>query len=370
MAQGKVSVAALNTGSGATKEVERSVLFIGVGTENLKQVVAINAQSNFDTLISAGDTALKSQLKAWQRNGDDLVSGWAIPITQDDDILALVNKAMDLDVSPEIIVICTPVTGKADVDSYQAKALELLASHARRIRFLVAVPGCDNTPETGQTWSEHLAAITPLQDGVLADRVALIPLMYGDELGAVTGRLCKRSVTIADSPMRTQTGALSLIGTPVDKDSEPLTNAVLAALDNIRFSCTQFYPDFDGIFFGDVNMLDAEGGDYQKIEAGRVVDKAARRVRIIAIWQIKNRRLNNSPTGIAFGKRVLGKPLRDMSKSTNIGADKFPGEIYTPTDDSIGLTFVSSTQLNVLLKVQPVDSPSTILVGIMLDSKE
>ncbi len=370
MAQGKVSVAALNTGSGATKEVERSVLFIGVGTKNLKQVVAINAQSDFDDVISESNSALKTQLKAWVRNGDDLVSGWAIPMTQGDDILALVDKAMDLDVSPEIIVICTPVTGKAEVEAYQAKAVELLASHARRVRFLVAAPGCDATQGTGETWSEHLAAIQPLQDGVLADRVALVPLIFSDELGGIAGRLCKRSVTIADSPMRTQTGAMSLTGTPVDTNGAPLTNAVLAALDNIRFSCTQFYPDFDGTFFGDVNMLDAEGGDYQKIEAGRVVDKAARQVRIIAIWHVKNRRLNNSATGIAFGKRVLGKPLRDMSKSMNIGPDKFPGEIDTPTDDSIGLNFVTATQLNVLIKVKPIDSPSTILVGIMLDSEQ
>ena len=370
MAQGKILVASLNTGSGATKEVERSVLFIGVGTENLQQVVAINAQSDFDALISAGDSELKLQLKAWLRNGDDLVTGWAIPITGGDDMLAMVDKAMDLKVSPEIIVICTPVTGKAEVEAYQAKALELLASHARRTRFLVAVPGCDPTAGTGETWAEHLAAINPLQDTVVADRVALVPLIYSDELGAVAGRLCKRSVTIADSPMRTQTGALSLTGTPIDKNGEPLTNAVLAALDNIRFSCTQFYTDVDGIYFGDVNMLDADGGDYQKIEAGRVVDKVARKVRIIAFWQIKNRRLNNSPSGIAFGKRVLGKPLREMSKSTNIGADKFPGEIETPNDDSISLNFVNAKQLNVLLKVQPIDSPSTILVGIMLDSKE
>ncbi len=370
MAQGKVSVASLNTGSGASKEVERSVLFIGVGTKNLQQVIAVNAQSDFGDLISDADSALKTQLKAWVRNGDDLVSGWAIPITQGDDILALVDKAMDLDVSPEIIVICSPVTGKEQVQAYQAKALELLASHARRVRFLVAVPGCDPTAETGETWAEHLAAIQPLQDGVVADRVALVPLIYSDELGAVAGRLCKRSITIADSPMRTQTGAMSLTGIPVDKNGSPLTNAVLAALDNIRFSCTQFYPDFDGIYFGDVNMLDAEGGDYQKIEAGRVVDKAARQVRIIAIHQVKNRRLNNSSTGIAFGKRVLGKPLREMSKSINIGADKFPGEIDTPTDDSISLNFVNATQLNVLLKIKPIDSPSTILVGIMLDNEQ
>lgn len=369
MGQGRVSVASLNTGSGATKEVERSTLFIGVGSTNIGSIVAINAQSDFESLVGA-DTALEMQLKSWVRNGDDLVSGWAIPINQGDNILDLVDKAMDENVSPEIIVICSPVTGKAEVEAYQAKALEILSSHARRVRFLVAVPGCDPDASTGQTWSEHRAAIQPLNDGVVGDRVALIPLLYGDELGGVTGRLCKRSVTIADSPMRTQTGALSLMPSPVDKSGAPLTNAVTAALDALRFSCVQFYTDFDGIYFGDVNMLDAEGGDYQKIEAGRVVDKVARQVRIIAIFQIKNRRLNNSSTGIAFGKRVLSKPLRKMAKSVNIGADKFPGEIAEPEDDAIGLTFTSSTQLNVLLKVKPIDSPSTILVGIMLDSAE
>lgn len=109
---------------------------------------------------------------------------------------------------------------------------------------------------------------------------------------------------------------------------------------------------------------------FKKIEAGRVVDKAARQVRIIAIYQIKNRRLNNSPTGIAFGKRILSKPLREMSKSINIGPDKFPGEIDVPNEDSIGLTWITPTQLQVLMKVKPIDSPDTIIVGIMLDTTE
>ena len=366
MAQGKVSVTSLQTGSGATKEVERSVLFIGVGTSNLGSIVAINAQSDLDALISAADSALKTQIKSWVRNGDDLVSGWAIPINQGDDIMALIDKAMDQNISPEIIVITTPMTGKAEVESYQAKALEVLSSHARRIRFLLAAPGLVAL----QTWAAHLTALTPLIDGVVGDRVAVVPLLIGDELGGVAGRLCKRSVTIADSPMRVQTGALSLLPLPVDNDGAPLTSAVTAALDAIRFSCVQFYPDFDGTYFGDVNMLDAEGGDYQTIESGRIVDKVARRVRIIAIYQVKNRRLNNSPSGIAFGKRVMAKPMREMAKSINIGADKFPGEIHEPKDDSISLTFINARQLRVMIKVQPIDSPSEILIGIMLDKAE
>ena len=154
---------------------------------------------------------------------------------------------------------------------------------------------------------------------------------------------------------------------PEDSAGEPLTNATTAALDALRFSCTQTYADFDGIYFGDVNMLDAEGGDFQKIENGRIVDMAARQVRIKAIYEIKNRQLNNSPTGIAYGKRKLGKPLLDMSKSVNIGADKFPGLIDAPKEDSISLTFMNETTVNLVLKVKPIDSPSTITVGIMLD---
>ena len=366
MAQGKVSVTSLQTGSGVTKEVERSVLFIGIGSINIGKIVAINAQSDLDALISADDSALKTQVKSWVRNGDDLVSGWSISINQGDDVMTLIDKAMAQNISPEIIVITTPVTGKSDVESYQAKALEVLSAHARRIRFLLAAPGL----VASQTWADHLTALTPLIDGVVGDRVAVVPLLIGDELGGVAGRLCKRSITIADSPMRVQTGALSLMPLPVDSADEPLTSAVTAALDVLRFSCVQFYPDFDGIYFGDVNMLDAEGGDYQTIEAGRIVDKVARQVRIIAIYQVKNRRLNNSPSGIAFGKRVMGKPMRDMAKSINIGADKFPGEIHEPKDDSISLTFMNARQLRVMIKVQPIDSPSEILIGIMLDKAE
>ena len=363
MAQGKVSVAAIQTGSGATKEVERTVLVIGAAPANNGAIQAINAQSDFDSLFGDADSPLKTQLKAWQRNGDDLVSGFAISHGEGDNILALIDKAMEQDISPEIIAICTPVTGKAEVESYQAKNLEILSKYARYVRTLVAAPGLDGT----QTWSELVTALNPLVDGVVGDRVAVVPLLIGDELGGVLGRLCKRSVTIADSPMRTKTGAMPLMLAPEDSAGEPLTNATTAALDALRFSCVQFYPDFDGTYFGDVNMLDAEGGDFQKIERGRIVDMAARQVRIKAIYEIKNRQLNNSPTGIAYGIRKLGKPLLDMSKSVNIGADKFPGLIDAPKEDSISLTFMNETTVNVVLKVKPIESPNTITVGIMLD---
>ncbi|MBD1582796.1 DUF2586 domain-containing protein [Pseudoalteromonas sp. S16_S37] len=364
MAQGKVSVATLQTGSGAIAEVERTVLFIGEAPKNNGSIQPINAQSDFDALFDETDSPLKTQLQAWQRNGDDLVSGYAISHTSDDNVLSLIDKAMEQDVNPEIIVICKPATGKAEVESYQAKNLEIQSKYARYVRTLVAVPGLDGT----QTWADLITALQPITDGVVAERVAVVPLLIGDELGGVVGRLCKRSVTIADSPMRTKTGAMSLLTAPVDSAGTPLTNATTSALDALRFSCVQYYTSLDGTYFGDVNMLDANGGDFQQIEIGRVLDMAARQVHVKATYEIKNRQLNNSPTGIAYGKRKLSKPLFDMSKSITIGEDRFPGLIDAPTEDSISLTFLNEKHVHIVLKIKPIDSPNTITVGIMLDS--
>ena len=60
----------------------------------------------------------------------------------------------------------------------------------------------------------------------------------------------KSAVTIADSPMRVLTGAMSLMPHPEDAEGKPLTNSTTAALDALRFSCTQL--GFNGASFGDI----------------------------------------------------------------------------------------------------------------------
>ena len=64
MAQGKVSVAAIQTGSGATKQVERSVLFLGQAPENNGSILPINAQSDFDDLFGAAELTIKNSSKS------------------------------------------------------------------------------------------------------------------------------------------------------------------------------------------------------------------------------------------------------------------------------------------------------------------
>lgn len=366
MAQGKVGVFAEQTGNGATKEVERTPLFIGVGNANIGSVQAIDSESDFATLFGA-DQPLTNQLEAWKRNADDLAFGYAVAINDADNIFEIIDKALDENVNPEFIVVCKPVTGKADVEAYENKVLSIKAEHALYLRILVAAPGIDNDQTNGQTWAEYTAALTPITDNIAAQHTAVVPLMHGDELGAVVGRLCKFAVTIADSPMRVATGPIALMPLPTDKDGKPLTNATTKALDAKRFSCPQWYKGFDGTYFGDVNLLDAEGGDFQRIEDGRVADKAARQVRIRALYQIRNRQFNDTPTGIEFGKRQLIKPLRAMAKSITLGDQKFPGEIKEPNLNDIGLSFIDQDTVRVAMKIKPFNSPRTILVGIILD---
>ncbi|MEL5233819.1 DUF2586 family protein, partial [Serratia ureilytica] len=99
-------------------------------------------------------------------------------------------------------------------------------------------------------------------------------------------------------PARVATGALVEMGstsTPVDGSGEVLELATLQALEANRFSVPMWYPDYDGLYWSDGRTLDVEGGDFQAIESLRVVDKAARRVRLLAIPKIADRSLNSTP---------------------------------------------------------------------------
>ncbi|TMS93193.1 DUF2586 domain-containing protein, partial [Pseudoalteromonas sp. S979] len=71
-----------------------TVLFIGQAPENNGKILSINAQSDFDELFGAAESPLKTQVKAWQRNGDDLVSGYAIAHAIDADVMTLIDEAM------------------------------------------------------------------------------------------------------------------------------------------------------------------------------------------------------------------------------------------------------------------------------------
>ena len=221
---------------------------------------------------------------------------------------------------------------------------------------------------TAQDWATYLSEAKAKVAGVSAPRVLCVPQLHGNNLGVLAGRLARADVSIADSPMRVATGAVVGLGAvPVDKDGIPLPSAILAELDKARLSVPQTYPDYPGTFWGDGNMLDAPGSDYQVVEYLRIADKAARRVRILLIQRIADRKLNSSATSMAQNKTALMKPLRDMSRSVVFAGVQFPGDIESPADDAITLVWTSKTAVVAYLKLRPYNCPKDLTANIALD---
>ena len=138
-------------------------------------------------------------------------------------------------------------------------------------------------------------------------------------------------------------------------------------MDENRFSVPQWYPDYDGTYWGDCNMLDVDGGDYQVVENLRVVQKAMRRIYPLAVARIGDRRLNSTPVSIAENKTYFMRPLRAMAKSVVIQGMTFPGEIKPPSDDAIEIVWLSRTQVVIYLTIQPYHCPKAITVNLALD---
>lgn len=364
MAQGKVIVNALNLVQGPLPSVERHFLFIGTAPTGVDTVIALNQQSDLDVLLGEADSVLKTNIEAARLNGGEQWGATCVPITGAD-YGAGIDIAIAAGISPEAIVVLTPAADSAAVDALQTKAVELLNTYSRRVFILGVTAGIDAGT---QSWSDYLTAQNAILEGVAGYRVAIVPQLHGNDVGVLAGRLQHAGVSIADTPMRVASGSLVGLGnTPVDTDNVELDDAVLAALDQNRFSVPQHYVDYPGTYWGDCNLLDIPGGDYTVVENLRVVDKAARAVRLLAIARVGNRQLNSSAASIANNKTFFGRPLREMSSSTTFAGTHFPGEIKAPGDDAIQIVWVTRTSVQIWLKLTPVNCPKEITVNIALD---
>ncbi|WP_027615453.1 DUF2586 domain-containing protein [Pseudomonas sp. LAIL14HWK12:I9] len=364
MALGKVSVNNLNLGQGAVTEVERYFLYIGSASKNTGQILALNQDSDLDVQLGVASSELKTQITASRLNGGDRWACLAMPLGTTDTWQAALTKAMQHGYSVEAVVITKPVTAGADLSAMNDAAVAVGNSYARRVFVMAATAGI----QAQQTWSEYQIAQKAITDSLAAPRVMVVPQLHGNNLGVLAGRLANAAVSVADSPMRVATGAVLGLGdTPIDKDGIPLQSATLAVLDAARLSVPQTYADYPGVFWGDGNLLDAPGSDYQVIENLRVVDKAARRVRILLIQRIADRRLNNSANSVAKNITALMAPLRAMAKSTTVGDQVFPGEIEQPKDGDIVINWLSKTSVVAYLTLRPLNCPKDITANIALD---
>ena len=364
MALGKVSVNNLNLGQGAVTEIERYFLFIGPGAKSVGELIPLNTDSDLDSMLGIPASDLKTQIMAAKLNGGDRWACLAAPIAVEGDWTKALEKAMQQGFSVEAVVITKPVKAAADLSAMHEAAIALNNVYGRRAFVMAASMGITAL----QTWEQYLTEQRAITVGLAAPRVLVVPQLHGNDLGVLAGRLANAAVSIADTPMRVASGALLGLGVvPVDKDTVQLPSAIRAELDKARFSVSQTYPDYPGVFWGDGNMLDAPDSDFQVVEYLRLADKAARQVRPLLIRRVGDRRLNNTPNSMAAAISAFMKPLRQMAKSATFAGQVFPGEIEAPKDGDIVLVWLSKTKVEMYIKIRPLNCPKDLTANIALD---
>ncbi|WP_140920170.1 DUF2586 domain-containing protein [Limnobaculum xujianqingii] len=367
----EITISQDNLFQGEVKEIERTVLFIGVATdttppEMMGKTTPVNTKSDFIALF--GDNVLTANLNAAMLNAGQNWFAYVhvLPdIFTETDFSAAIYKAQNV-ASVEGIVSTIPVTTKAEVEALASLRNGIIAKRSRWQWLAAPVVGL--LPD--ELWPDAVARLDTLQKGIAAPGVSLIPLLFGNEIGVYAGRLCNRSVTIADSPMRVATGAVVELGSaekPKDENGTELGLDTLIALEKSRYSVPCWYDDYDGVYWSDGRTLDVEGGDFQVIEYLRVIDKMARRIRLKAIPRIGNRSLNSTPASIAANKTYFARVMRDMSKSSQINGVAFPGELQPPKDGDVVITWQTKTKVDIYAVGRPYGCPKSIGIHIMLD---
>lgn len=366
MSIGVVQVNNLNLLQGELPDIERRFLFIGASDSahtGAGQCLTVNTDTDLDSVLG-GESTLKTQVMAARANAGQNWSAHVFPLATSQTWSEAVDDCMEL-VSVEAVAITDPMEATSDFETMQAKAESIMAQYMRPVFFVA----CTRAIGAEETWADFTAAIKPLIADVAADQVSPVATLWGPELGTYCGRLCNRTVTVADSPMRVATGAL--VGTwserPVDVNNRPLDMAILKELAEARFSVPQWYPDYPGMYWADGCVLDVPGGDFQTIENLRVVQKAMRRVYPLAVARIADRKLNSTPGSIEQNKTYFMRPLREMSKSVNILGTTFPGEIEPPREGDIEISWPSKYKVELYMVVRPYNCPKSITCNILLD---
>ena len=360
MALGKVTVTTGAQGPGAFPAIEGVGLFLGEASAGLGATAPLGPGSDLATLFGVGnlvDTLEIARANAgprWQcfAHGHTGAQSWS-------DVIDAALVACD----PEFIVVCRPVSSGTELSDLQTQAETLLAQ-ARRVFIVAAFRGIDNTPTTGDaSWAAYFTACQTITTGIAASRVLVTPLVWGGEQGALAGRLARfASEKISRSPMRVRSGAIASAGSkPVAANNadEALSLATLEALDGERFTVFQWYEGREGVYLADGNTLEATGGDFPVIEWLRVTDKAARRVRLVAIAAIADDEVDNTPAGNAAFATRLTAPLRQMAGLK---------ELRPLAKDAITVSWSGLNTVAIHMKVRPPSAPKDIQVSITLDT--
>lgn len=366
MALGSVDVNKENLNQGEIDDVERFFVYIGRGAgTNEGKLLSVSNDTDLDVALGSDASNLKTQLEAAVNNAGENFFCGVYPLDSVETWDVAVDYVME-NMSCEAVVITDPVTKSTEIEAMHVKASEVKGEYGRPLIF---IPTCKPIDTETEAWADFTASRNAILNGLACDTVNPVATLWDDDQGVYCGRLCNRAVTIADSPMRVATGSVVGIRSerPVDKDDVPLKLAQLKTLDAGRWSVPQWYPDYEGVYFGDGNVLDVTGGDFQVIEDLRVVNKSIRQVRVLAIARIADRKLNSTPASIGYHESYFMRPLREMSKSVTINNIVFPGEVKPPRDGDIVIKWITHKKVVIYITVVPYESAKEIQCKIMLD---
>lgn len=369
-----ITINQLNRQQAVIDEIERTVLYIGLAASEVPgDLIALNAQSDVDKLLVAAGDTLRQNVTAAQLNAGQNWQAYALllpksaKLTDWLDAIRHVQQYISVEGVIAITEIKDAAAGRPMIEAFSALRAELTAKFGRWVWFALTVAGPKKITAPA-TWAAYQAFLSTLNTGIAASGVQIVPSLWGNDAGVLGGRLCNRSVTIADSPARVMTGPLLGLGDmPLDSAGVEISLAYLQAFHDLRCSVPMWYPDYQGLYWSDGRTLDINGGDFSVIEDLRVVDKIARRVRLMAIAKIADRSMNSTPASVAAHQTYFARPMRDNSHSTQINGVSFPGEVKPPREGDVAITWSDNKTVSIYIVVRPYGSAKSITVGIMLD---
>ncbi|WP_417552080.1 DUF2586 domain-containing protein [Marinomonas fungiae] len=365
MALGKVSVGSTNSGAGSFSTPERQLLYVGAAGKNWGKIVYIDQSTDLDEVLGDNSSRMKTAIYYARLNASANWTCIAVPRQAIGEWDIAYDMAMEANVVCEGVVVTDPITDAEDINAMNQAAVAAEKEHGR---FLFFAGATDKLDATTTTWADFIAEFETLQNGVYAESVVLVPEVFGGWLGCVMGRLCNELVSIADSPMRVATGGIvGLTTLPVDVEGVKFNLAHARALNDARGTVPQTYADYDGIYCSDCQTLAPEASDFGVLENLRVVNKAKRQVRILAIQRVADRQLNSTTASVEAHKAYFASPLTAMSRSTRVNNIYIPGDIQPPKEGDVGITWLSKTNVQVALTVTPHNSPKSIAAYVGLN---
>ncbi len=363
MAIGKVSVSSVDNGQGDFTKPERQLLFIGHATHNKGTLNFIDQTTDLDAVFG-----MKSDLKVTVSQAAlNAGPNWtciAYILADGETILDAYEYVASQDITYEGVVAMWPIVNQEYVAGLKEIAIMAENKFARDI----FVMGRSSSISSRETWEQFISEFGELHKGIESDSVMFIPEIWKGWMGTVAGRLCHEAQSIADTPMRVQSG--SIVGyssLPIDGNGNFFNMSHAKALNDARGTVPQIYTDYDGIYCSDGMTLAAEGSDFSVIEHLRVVNSVKRQVRILATRQIGNRAMNSSAASIAQHETMFMRPMIDMSKGYLLGGVQMPGDVKAPKDGDVSITWNSRTNVTIGLLVRPYNCPKAIQAFVGLD---